>query len=135
MSLSSESDFIEWADIRVDSLRMDNPRGQMESCVDFFVLFKENNEHGEPGVHISIPLDKAKELADGIYDHMPKLVIDTRSENIELLLDIKHEIQETEKIVDSNIAAYWWKEGIRDSVNVIQSRINILKAVQEEDKK
>ena len=51
--------------------------------------------------------------------------------HIEMLLDIKHEIQETEKTVDSNIAAYWWKEGIRDSVNVIQSRINILKVIQE----
>ncbi len=51
--------------------------------------------------------------------------------HIEMLLDLKHEIQEIEKTVDSNTAAYWWKEGIRDSVNVIQSRINILKAVQE----
>ena len=87
MSLSSESGFIEWADIRVDSLRMDNPRGQMESCVDFFVLFKETNEEGEPGVHISIPLDKAKELADGIYNHISTLDVDliSRSEAIKAI--------------------------------------------------
>ena len=59
----------------------------------------------------------------------------TEQEVIDMLYDMKHQIQETEKTVDSNTAAYWWKEGIRDSVNVIQSRIDILKAVQEKEKK
>lgn len=68
MSLSSESGFMEYSDIRVDSIRMDDPRGHMEECVDLFVLFKERNEKGEPGVHISIPLDKAKEIADSMYE-------------------------------------------------------------------
>lgn len=68
MSLSSESGFIEYSDIRVDSLRMDNPKGEMVSCVDFFVVFKERDTNGDPGVHISIPLDKAKELADAMYE-------------------------------------------------------------------
>ena len=59
----------------------------------------------------------------------------TEQEVIDMLYDIKHQIQETEKTVDSNTAAYWWKEGIKDSVDVIQSRIAILKIVQEKEKK
>ena len=70
-----------------------------------------------------------------IISNAPIVEVYTKKEVIDMLYDITHQIQETEKIVDSNTAGYWWKEGIRDSVNVIQSRINILKVVQEKRSK
>lgn len=77
------------------------------------------------------------ENAVAVYyiDNAPTVEAYTKQEVIDMLYDITHQIQETEKVVDSNLSAYWWKEGVRDSVNVIQSRIAILKIVQEKEKK
>lgn len=70
MSLSSESGFIDYSEIIINGIRMDDPGlcTDLEPCVDFFVLFKERNENCEPGVHISIPLWMARKLANEIKE-------------------------------------------------------------------
>lgn len=73
MSLSSESGFIDYSDIKINGIRMDDPRNNMEKCIDLLVIFKEQSELREPGVHISIPLDIAKELADAIYKEITQV--------------------------------------------------------------
>ena len=51
-----------------------------------------------------------------------------------MLIDLKYLILELERSIDPNNVgnvAYWWSEGKKDSISVIQNRIDILKKVQE----
>ena len=69
MSLRSESGFMRFSDIIINGFRCDSTQdGTQEKCVDFFVLFPERDGKGDPGVHISIPLSRAKELARDMYN-------------------------------------------------------------------
>lgn len=64
MSFSSESGFMKYSEIRVNGIRYDKPNDNiLEPCVDLLILFKERNEDYEPGVHISLPLNKANIIA------------------------------------------------------------------------
>ncbi len=74
MSLSSESRFMDYSEIRINGIRWDNPGlcTDFEPCVDFFVLYKKRNQNCEPGVHISIPLWMARKLANEIKETIKK---------------------------------------------------------------
>lgn len=48
----------------------------------------------------------------------------------ELLLELKHEMQELEKETNSNEYASGWVDGVNDCIKKIQNKIDILKVVK-----
>lgn len=70
MSLSSESGSIIYSDIIVNGISNEyTQEGTQENCVDLFILFRERDEYTrDPGTHIYIPLERAKELARDLYN-------------------------------------------------------------------
>ena len=59
----------------------------------------------------------------------PTLRVYTVEEVMHKFIDLKYRIKDIEKIVDSDLSAYWWKEGINDAIKEIQKEIDLLKTV------
>ena len=59
MSLSSESDFLDYKKIIVNGLRST----EKGLCVDLLVVYKELDTNGNPGMHLCVPINHAKDLA------------------------------------------------------------------------
>lgn len=49
----------------------------------------------------------------------------------ELLLELKHEMQELEKETNSNEYASGWVQGVNDCIKIVQNKIDILKVVKD----
>lgn len=53
------------------------------------------------------------------------------TEKEELLLELKHEMQELEKETNSNEEASGWVQGVNDCIKIVQNKIDIIKAVKD----
>lgn len=84
---------------------------------------------------------KSEEFSEGVQwlaeqiDKALTLRVYTVEEVMHKFIDLKYRIKEIEKCVDSNLSAYWWKEGINDSIKEIQKEIDLLKTIQKLEQK